>query len=83
MDTEAAIEHFISNEILLGRSTKRLDPNESLVDSGILDSLSLLRLIAYIEENFGIIIEDGEVVLENFESIATITRFISMKKKDM
>jgi acyl carrier protein len=81
LDTETAIERFILDEILLGSAKKGLDPSESLILSGILDSLGLLRLIAYVEKEFGILIEDGEVIPENFESIETINRFIANKKK--
>lgn len=42
MDTETAIERFIVDEIMLGDSSTKLDPNESLISTGVLDSLALL-----------------------------------------
>jgi acyl carrier protein len=80
MDTETAIERFIVDEIMLGDSSTKIDPNESLISTGVLDSLALLRLIAFIEEQFGVIVGDAEVIPENFETINEIKEFIEQKK---
>lgn len=82
MSTESAIERFIIDEILIGDEQTRIEPNQSLLDSGILDSLALLRLIGYIEEHFGVTIDDGEVVPENFETINDISILIKRKKQE-
>lgn len=80
MDTETTIERFIVDEIMLADSSTKIDPDDSLISSGVLDSLALLRLIAFIEEQFGIIIEDSEVVPENLETVNDIKTFIEQKK---
>jgi acyl carrier protein len=79
MKIESTLENFIVEEIMLERKGTALDPEESLLNSGILDSLGLLRLIAFIEESFGIEVEDGEVVPENFDSIGAMNKFLKMK----
>ncbi len=80
MDLETAIERFIVDEIMLGDNQTRIDPNDSLISSGVLDSLALLRLIAFLEEQIGITVEDSEVIPENFETINDIKAFINRKK---
>lgn len=80
MDLETAIERFIVDEIMLADSQTKIDPDESLISSGVLDSLALLRLIAFLEEQMGITVEDAEVIPENFESINEIKAFIDRKK---
>jgi len=80
MDVETAIERFIVDEIMLGDSNTKIDPNESLISSGVLDSLALLRLIAFLEEQMGVTVDDSEVIPENFESINEIKSFIEKKK---
>lgn len=80
MDLETAIERFIVDEIMLGDKQTRIDPNDSLISSGVLDSLALLRLIAFLEEQIGITVEDSEVIPENFETISDIKAFINRKK---
>ena len=81
MSTEAAIERFIVDELLVGGKETRIEPNQSLLDSGILDSLALLRLISFIEEHFGVTIDDGEVIPENFETIKEISALVKRKKQ--
>lgn len=80
MEIETAIENFIVNEIMLRDQSTRIDPDESLLNSGVLDSLALLRLIAFVEDQFNLPIQDSEVVPENFETINEITEFIKLKK---
>ena len=80
MDLETAIERFIVDEIMLGDSQTRVDVNESLISSGVLDSLALLRLIAFLEEQMGVTVDDHEVIPENFETINEIKSFIERKR---
>ena len=82
MDYTAKIEQFIVDELIIGGSQERINPDESLFASGVLDSLSILRLIAFIEEQFGVIIEDAEVVPDNFQSINEINSFITKKVRE-
>jgi acyl carrier protein len=81
MDVETAVERFIVDEIMLGDSNTKIDPNESLISSGVLDSLALLRLIAFLEEQMGVTVDDSEVIPENFETINEIKSFIEKKKQ--
>ena len=80
MYVETAIERFVVDEIMLGDSNTKIDPNESLISSGVLDSLALLRLIAFLEEQMGVTVDDSEVIPENFETINGIKLFIEKKK---
>ncbi len=83
MDIESAIESFIVKEIMLGDNSTKIDPDESLINSGVLDSLALLRLIAFIEEQFKVTVEDSEVIPENLETINDITAFVVEKRGDI
>jgi acyl carrier protein len=80
MDTKEAIEGFIVDELLYGNNKTEIDPTKSLITSGIIDSLGLLRLITYLEDQFGISIKDFEMVPENFETINKIITFVRGKK---
>ena len=74
-----AIERFIVDEIMMGDRDTTIDRDASLISSGIVDSLALLRLINFIEEHFGITIEDDEVVPDNFETVASAENFVKGK----
>jgi acyl carrier protein len=79
MDTKETIERFVVDELLLGDRRSKIDPNKSLITSGIIDSLGLLRLISYLEDQFSISIKDIEMVPENFETINKIETFVISK----
>jgi acyl carrier protein len=49
------------------------------LETGVIDSTGVLELIAFIEETWGIKIEDEEIIPENLDSILDITYFINQK----
>ncbi len=78
MNIAAVIQEFIVDELLMdGRS--ELSPEDSLIDSGILNSLSLLRLVGFIEDRIGVTVDDDELVPEHFQTIRDITAFLEGK----
>lgn len=57
-----------------------LEDNTSLLDQGIIDSTGVLEVIGFIEETFGITVEDSELLPENLDSIQGIAHFVTRKK---
>lgn len=57
-----------------------LEDVASLLDSGIIDSTGVLEVISFIEDTFGITVEDHEMLPENLDSIERIATFIARKK---
>jgi acyl carrier protein len=53
--------------------------NEPLLESGIVDSLGILDVVAFLERTFSIKIEDDELVPENFGSIEYLASFVEKK----
>ena len=83
MNTEISIERFIVEEIMLGNHRTRIDPDQFLIASGVVDSLGLIRLIHFIEEEFGLTIEDSELIPDNFQTINHIKAFIEGKRRSL
>lgn len=79
MNTRTVLEQYIINELLMGKGQGEIGPNTSLISSGILDSLSLIRLINFVEDHFNLVVEDEEVVPDNFETINALGALISTK----
>lgn len=79
MNMQSKIEKFIIEELIVGSKKSSLDPNESLISTGVLDSLALLQLIEFLQEEFGAKIEDEELLAENFQSINAIMAFLKKK----
>jgi acyl carrier protein len=81
MSTETNIERLILDELLSGKGRTKIEPEESLIKSGILDSLALLRLVVLIEQHFGVTVGDGELIPDNFETISRIKAFLDRKQQ--
>ena len=63
------VEHFPSAR------QHPLGDDEHLLANGILDSLGVLDLVGYLEQNFGITIVDEDLVPEHFETLRRLTAF--------
>jgi acyl carrier protein len=74
---ETIINDYISREFVRDPALLPLANDTSLVDSGILDSLNLLRLVVFIEDRFGISMGEADLLPENFDSVNTICAFLS------
>ena len=64
---------YVAEANLLGVDT-------SLLDQGIIDSTGVLEVIGFIEETFGVTVEDSELLPENLDSIEGIAQYIARKK---
>jgi acyl carrier protein len=71
-----SIREFITQEITHGTADQELDPDLSLLEEGILDSLGLQQLITFLEQKFAISVDDADLMPENFESINAIAKLI-------
>ena len=74
-------KHIIDN-FLFGDTDVEFKDSDSFMENGIIDSTGILEVIAYIEENFNIKIEDNEIIPENLDSISNIVNFIARKVKE-
>jgi len=77
MVSESEIREFLFDVT----NNKKVDLNndDPLIEKGIIDSMVMLEMIAFIEEKYGIQIEDEEIVPENFDSINKIVAYIREK----
>ena len=65
---------FIVENFLVEKD--EIDLDKSLVDEGIIDSTGLVEIIAFIEEEFSIKVEDEQMTRDNFGSVVKIIDFI-------
>lgn len=79
MSMSTTLIDFIQNELAIGRAST-IKPDDDLLSAGIVDSLGILRLVVFVEEQFGIKIADEDVVIENFQSVAALTRYLEKQK---
>ena len=77
---ETIINDYISRELVQDPALLPLGNETSLLESGILDSLSFLRLMVFLEEQFGIMMGDADLLPENFASVDTICAYLRARE---
>ena len=70
------IKAFIMSEVNPDLHLERLDDHEPLIESGIVDSLGVLKILAFLDETFGIDLSSEEIKLENFKNVQSICDMI-------
>ena len=85
MEITVIVRNFLIENFLF-EDDENLKDDTSLLENGIIDSTGMLELITFIEETYGISLDDDEMVPENLDSISNITEFIqrnSCKQNDI
>jgi acyl carrier protein len=74
-----SLEKFIITEIAVEYDKKKLDIDEDLLEKKIIDSLGIMKLIVFMEEAFDIVVQDEEIVPDNFQTLNSLNNFIERK----
>jgi acyl carrier protein len=78
--TKSLIASYIKRELIGASDTPQIRDDTNLIKSGIVDSLSMLRLIAFVEAQFNVVVTPKEVTRRNFESVDSICEFLRAKQ---
>lgn len=76
------IRSYIAENILFSSNGFPYPDTTSFLETGIIDSMNVLELVVFIEENFGITVEDSDFTPDNFDSIERISNYIERKTKE-
>ena len=76
MDSREIIIRFIRNEFLEGCENDAIPDDLNLIASGIIDSLGILRIVVFLEEEMNIVIEPEQMIPENMSSIGAILALV-------
>ena len=80
MTSEEKIRNFILENYLFTDDQSALDSGDSFLEKGILDSTGILEVIFFLEDEFGIKVEDEEMIPENLDSVNNLLAFIERKQ---
>jgi acyl carrier protein len=82
MDAEllARVRGFIEENFLFREDISDLAEDESLLESGVMDSTGVLELVAFIETEFSVQMADAEIIPDNLDSIAAIAGYLERKR---
>lgn len=78
-DIESLIRAYISENILFSSNGYPYADDASFLEEGIVDSMGIMELVAFVDDNFGIEVEDEELVPDNFDSISRLASYIRFK----
>ena len=73
------VSGFIEENFLFRAGGAQLADTDSLLEGGVIDSTGILELVAFLESEFPITMTDAEIVPENLDSVASITRYVERK----
>ena len=79
MDVEASVQEFLHDHVALRHDSAPVASGESLLDSGLLDSASILELVSFLENRFDFVISDEQLVPENFETVDAIVALVNAR----
>lgn len=70
------IARHVTDELALSRGRKSVAHEDDLLEMGLIDSISIVALVSFVEERFGIEVRDEDLVPEHFQSIVAIAAYV-------
>jgi acyl carrier protein len=81
MAIATVIRKYVLENYLFTDNEDELKNDDSFLEKGILDSTGILEIITLIEEQFGIKVDDAEMIPENLDSVNNIVSYVTKKQK--
>lgn len=81
MNTTEKIKHFILSNLMVYEDDFELSDSDNIFQLGYVNSLFAMKLLNYVENEFGITVENEEMDIRNFSSVNNIARLIASKKE--
>ena len=80
MDVKSLITGFVTEELL--DEDESVDPDEDLLTDGMVDSLGMMRLVAFIEQELDYKVPPGDLTIENFRTIGLLSDYLDRSLGD-
>lgn len=78
---EQDIRQFVIANFLFGEDNGSLKPDESFLETGIIDSTGVLELVAFLESTYGLRVRDNELTPDNLDSLDRVAAFVRRKQQ--
>ena len=78
-DIQAAVKVYILDTFLPGEDPDSLDAETPLISGGILDSISTVKLVTFLEEKYGVEFQAHEISSDNLETLTLIANTVHTK----
>jgi acyl carrier protein len=81
VDDKAKIKQFLVDEFMPDMSPDELDDDFDLQTGGAVDSLGLLKLVAWLESEFGVSVDESELGPDSLRTVDSIQEFINERRE--
>jgi acyl carrier protein len=75
------IREYVLEEFAKAKGIDSITDDESLTKNGVIDSMGIFRLVAFLEETFNVRVGDEEITHDNLESVDAIEKLVLAKSK--
>lgn len=79
---ESRVRAFIRDTFPSPAGNGELTADRSLFEAGVLDSIGVLSLVTWLEQEFDIVVDDQDVIPENIDGVARLVRYIQAKRAE-
>ena len=79
MDIVTKIRQYISQNLLFSEDGFHYSDDDSLLGEGIIDSMGVMEMVVFIEQEYAIAVPDLEITPENFDSVKKLAKYINAK----
>lgn len=79
MSIESQVRSHILGDFMFTDDESKLRDTDSFLEEGIVDSTGVLELVMFVEEKFGIEVDDEDIVPENFDSVEQLAHYVRQK----
>ena len=76
MDIQAQIRDYIAQNLLFSDDGFGYSDDASFLEEGIVDSVGIMELVMFLEENFGLTVDDDDLTPDNFDSVNKLAAYI-------
>lgn len=76
---ESQVRAYVVDHFLFGQGGDKLTSEDSFLEKGLIDSTGVLEVVMFLEERFGIKVQDEELIPDNLDSLARIAGFVERK----
>ncbi|HEX3140342.1 MAG TPA: acyl carrier protein [Rhizobacter sp.] len=78
-DIKSKVRAYIVDNFIMGGDGGKFQDGDSFMEKHVIDSTGFLELVTYLEETYGFVVEDEEMVPENLDSLNAIEAYVRRK----
>jgi len=78
-NTAQQIRDYVIDRFLFGQRGERLSDDASFLEQNLVDSTGVLEMVMFLEQRFGVKVQDQELIPENLDSVNRVAAFVARK----